>query len=111
MKPLLLDHNLSPRLIQRLADLYPASTHVYLLGLHTVNDRAVWDYAREHGYMVVTKDADYSELLLLYGYPPKIIWIRRGNCATQTIEKLLRENFEAIETLCDDPETGIITLL
>lgn len=110
MRPLLLDHNLSPKLIQRLADLYPASTHVYLLGLHTVNDQAVWDYAREHGYTVVTKDADYSELLLLYGYPPKIIWIRRGNCTTQAIENLLRDNFEAIETMCDDHVAGIITL-
>ena len=83
---------------------------MYLVGLDTANDRTVWEYARQHGYLLVTKDADFSELLLLYGFPPKIIWIRRGNCSTQTIEQLLRDNFEAIETMNDDPNTGVITL-
>jgi len=110
VRPLLLDHNLSPKLVSRIEDLYPASTHVYLVGLDTANDRTVWEYARQHGYLLVTKDADFSELLLLYGFPPKIIWIRRGNCSTQTIEQLLRDNFEAIETMKDDPNTGVITL-
>jgi predicted nuclease of predicted toxin-antitoxin system len=110
MKPLLFDHNLSPKLIQRLADLYPGSTHVYLQGLDQASDRTVWEYARHNGYIIVTKDADYSDLLPLQGYPPKIIWMRRGNCSTQAIEMLLRGNFEAIETMSDDPGTGIITL-
>jgi predicted nuclease of predicted toxin-antitoxin system len=110
MKPLLLDHNLSPKLIQRLAMLYPGSTHVYLVGLDRADDRTVWEYARHYDYTLVTKDADFSELQLLYGFPPKIVWIRRGNCSTQTIELLLRENFEAIETMGDDSNTGVITL-
>jgi predicted nuclease of predicted toxin-antitoxin system len=49
-------------------------------------------------------------LELLYGFPPKIVWIRRGNCSTQTIETLLRDNFEAIKLMSDDPETGVIAL-
>ena len=110
MKLLLFDHNLSPKLIQRLADLYPNAEHVYLLGLDKANDRMVWEYARNHDYIIITKDVDYGELLLLYGFPPKIIWIRRGNCSTHSIEALLRDNFEAIETMSDDPNTGIITL-
>lgn len=110
MKSLLLDHNLSPKLVNRLADLYPDSTHVHLIGLERADDRTVWEYARHHGYIIVTKDADYSELLPLYGFPPKIIWIRRGNCSTQAIELLLRDNFEVIETLSNDPNTGVITL-
>lgn len=110
MKPLLFDHNLSPKLIQRLADLYPHAKHVSLLGLNTATDRTVWEYARNDDFIIVTKDVDFSELLLLYGFPPKIIWIRRGNCSTHTIEALLRDHFEAIETMSDDPLTGIITL-
>lgn len=110
MKSLLFDHNLSPKLLYRLASLYPGSSHVSLVGLDTADDRTVWEYARRHDYIIVTKDADYSELLLLYGFPPKIIWIRRGNCSTSTIEMLLRNNFEAIETMSDDPGTGVITL-
>ena len=110
MKSLLFDHNLSPKLLHQLADLYPGSGHVFLIGLDTADDRTVWEYARRHDYIIVTRDADYSELLLLYGFPPKIIWIRRGNCYTSTIEALLRDNFEAIETMSDDPNTGVITL-
>jgi predicted nuclease of predicted toxin-antitoxin system len=110
MIPLLFDHNLSPRLIPRLLDLYPGSSHVSFIGLDRADDQTVWAYARRHGYILVTKDADFGELQLLYGFPPKIIWIRRGNCSTQTSEAILRENFEAIETISDDPNTGVITL-
>jgi predicted nuclease of predicted toxin-antitoxin system len=60
--------------------------------------------------MIVTKDADFSELGILRGFPPKIIWIRRGNCSTQDIEMILRENFSAISDLSEDQETGILTL-
>ncbi|WP_017303914.1 DUF5615 family PIN-like protein [Spirulina subsalsa] len=81
---LLFDHNLSPRLVQRLADLFPESTHVYS------NDREVWDYAKHDEFIIVTKDSDYNELLTLRGFPPKVIWIRRGNCSTTDIETILR---------------------
>ncbi len=73
-------------------------------------DRIVWSYARQNGFVIVTKDVDFSELGLLSGFPPKIVWIRRGNRATREIEKMLRENFSAIESLSQDPETGILTL-
>ena len=58
----------------------------------------------------VTKDADFSELGLLQGFPPKVVWIRRGNCSTAEIEELLRESSQAIGSLSDDPHTGILTL-
>jgi predicted nuclease of predicted toxin-antitoxin system len=73
---LLFDHNLSPRLIRRLADLYPNSSHVYLLGLDRADDQAVWEHARREGYLIVTKDADFGDLCMLFGFPPKVIWIR-----------------------------------
>jgi predicted nuclease of predicted toxin-antitoxin system len=46
----------------------------------------------------------------LRGFPPKIIWIRRGNCSTRDIETILRENYSAIGALSEDSETGILTL-
>jgi predicted nuclease of predicted toxin-antitoxin system len=110
MKPLLFDQNLSPNLIGRLADLYPNSVHAQPIGLGTTLDRVVWDYARERDYIIVSKDADFSEISLLLGFPPKVIWIRRGNCSTGDIEKLLRENRDAINAMSDDPNTGILTL-
>ena len=110
MKLLLFDQNLFPSLVNLLADIYPGSVHVDRMGLPTAPDREVWDYARQHDYIVVTKDADFSELSLLLGFPPKVIWIRRGNCSTRDIEGLLRENYDAIVALSDAPNTGIITL-
>jgi predicted nuclease of predicted toxin-antitoxin system len=110
MKLLLFDQNLSPYLVERLADLYPQSAHVSQLRLDTALDRVVWEYARQQDYMIVTKDADFSEMSLLLGFPPKIIWIRRGNCSTREIELLLRNNYEAIVALSDNPDTGILAL-
>lgn len=110
MKLLLFDQNLSPRLVERLADIYPGSIHVSTVGLSKALDKAVWEHARQYDYMVVTKDADFSELGLLLGFPPKVIWIRRGNCSTQDMETLLRDSYEAISALSDDPDTGILTL-
>jgi predicted nuclease of predicted toxin-antitoxin system len=54
---LLLDHNLSPKLVSRLADLHPGSTHLFLQGMDREADAAVWEYARTNGYVIVTKDA------------------------------------------------------
>ena len=107
---LLLDQNLSPRLVSRLADLFPESTHVFLVGLDRENDRNIRAFAQENDYVIVTKDADYSDLSLLLGYPPKVIWIRRGNCSTDAIEQILREYLGEIETMSGDPNTAMITI-
>lgn len=107
---LLLDQNLSPRLVRRLADLYPDSNHVMEVGLDRSLDREVWAYARQHNYLIVTKDVDFSEFSILQGFPPKVIWIRRGNCSTQDIESILRENFDAIKVMTEDENTGILEL-
>ncbi|MGH7802528.1 MAG: DUF5615 family PIN-like protein [Thermodesulfobacteriota bacterium] len=74
---LFFDHNLSPRLVNRLPDLYPDSSHVYLVGLDRFSDQEVWEYARREGYMIVTKDADFSDLCMLLGFPPRVIGIHR----------------------------------
>jgi predicted nuclease of predicted toxin-antitoxin system len=110
MRLLLFDQNLSPRLVDLLSDLYPGSIHIEAVGLGREPDRVVWDYARQRDYIIVTKDVDFSELGLLLGFPPKVIWIRRGNCSTKDIEKILRDGYDAIQTLDDDPKTGILTL-
>ena len=107
---LLLDQNLSPRLVRRLADMYPNSSHVTEVGLDRSLDKEVWNYAREHDYLIVTKDVDFSEFSLLQGFPPKVIWIRRGNCSTQIIEIILRENFNSIKAMNEDTSTGILEL-
>lgn len=59
---LLFDHNLSPRLVDRLAKMYPNSQHLFLIGLDQADDLTVWEYARQNEFTVVTRDADFNEL-------------------------------------------------
>ncbi len=70
---------------------YPSRRHVADLGLATATDRAIWDYAGEHGFMIVAKDADFRQLALLLGPPPKAIWVRAGNVSTLDILGVLRQ--------------------
>ncbi|BAS54601.1 MULTISPECIES: DUF5615 family PIN-like protein [Leptolyngbya] len=107
---LLFDQNLSPRLVQRLADLYPDSQHVSFLGLDQADDRILWQYAEQNHFTVVTRDSDFSELITLQGFPPKVIWIRRGNCPTHQIEEILRSHYEDMIQFSADPNLGILTL-
>jgi predicted nuclease of predicted toxin-antitoxin system len=104
-------HNLSPRLVNRLADIYPNSNHLYLMALDRESDNIVWETAKRQGYTIVTKDSDFNELLMLKGFPPKVIWIRLGNCSTKIIESLLRNNHETILSFSQDPNVGILSLV
>lgn len=107
---LLFDQNLSPKLVKRLADLYPESNHVYHLGIDLVPDKEMRAYAGREGYVIVTKDSDFSDLCILLGFPPKVIWIRRGNCSSGDIELILRDHASDVEALERDEVMGILTL-
>ena len=110
MIKLLFDQNLSPRLVNLLTDLYPDSNHLHNLGLDTAEDAVVWQYARENDFIVVTKDADFSELVSIKGFPPKVIWIRLGNCKTNDIENVIRSNHQNIRMFSLDDNLGILIL-
>ncbi len=106
-----LDQNLSPRLIEQLAEIYPGSTHVQSAGLDRASDEAVWDYARQNDYLIVTKDSDFHERSLLLGPPPKVVWIRRGNCSTQQIAQILRNHVADIQTLTNDDQATFLIII
>ncbi len=108
---LLFDQNLSPKLVKRLADLYPNSNHVYQLGIDRNSDQELREHARRENFIIVTKDSDFSDLSILLGFPPKVIWIRRGNCSTSTIEIILRQHREDIEALVRDEIMNCHTVL
>lgn len=107
---LLFDHNLSPRLVDQLAELYPGSEHVFLLEMDRASDTQIWEYAARNGYTVVTRDSDYNDLSLLHGFPPKIIWIRKGNCSTKEIEQLFRSVTDEIRAFEKDQSAGVLKL-
>ena len=60
-------------------------------------DTEVWNYAAEHGYTIVSKDADFHQRSLLLGPPQKVVWIRLGNYSVTDTATLLRERFLVIE--------------
>jgi predicted nuclease of predicted toxin-antitoxin system len=87
---LLLDQNISHELAARLTSIYPGSLHVRDLGMRSAVDHDIWDYAKNNGLTFVSKEGDYHQMSLLYGAPPKVIWMRVGNISTAAIEHLLR---------------------
>ena len=99
---LLFDQNLSPRLPRVLADIYPESTPVREISLRDATDTQIWEYAKPNGFVIVSKDSDFQARSLLYGSPPKFIWLRVGNCPVRTIEELLRDHSIAIYTFAQD---------
>jgi len=108
---LLFDQNLSPRLVSSLADLYPDSDHVFKLGLDQASDKEIRDFALQHEFTIVTKDADFGDLNILLGFPPKVIWIRRGNCSARDIENILRNEFDSISAHHKNSQSGLLVLL
>ena len=107
---LFFDHHLSHKLVAKLADIYPESTHTRLLGFSRTSDSDLWWYAKAHEYILVTKDEDIPELAILRGAPPKVVWLRIGNCKTAVVERLIRRNVLRIQQLADDDERVILEL-
>jgi len=107
---LLFDQNLGPRLVARLAELFPGSEHVRYAGLAAADDVAVWEYAKAGGFAIVSKDADFRQLSFLYGSPPKIVWLRVGNRSTAEIEALVRAYARDLEAFNADPVASMLVL-
>jgi predicted nuclease of predicted toxin-antitoxin system len=107
---LLFDQNLSPKLVGRLADLFPDSCHVQAVGLDCADDDRVWEYARLNGYAIVSKDEDYNNLSVLRGCPPKVIWLQLGNYTTAQVVVVFRARYADIEAFDQDPSLGTLAL-
>ena len=107
---LLFDQNLSPHLPRILHDLYPGSIHVREVGLPAADDAVVWDYAKEHGFVIVSKDSDFQQRSLLFGAPPKFVWLRLGNCSVAESADLLRRHSVSIHTFELEPAQSHLML-
>ncbi len=107
MPRLLFDEPLSEQLCNTLADTFPGSLHIRLLGRGGASDTIVWDLAHQHGCLVVSKDEDFHRLAVLRGAPPKFMWIRLGNCTTDDIAQLLRRRREDIIRFHEQDEATV----
>lgn len=107
---LLFDENLSPRLVLLLRDLFPDSIHVRDVGLKAADDAVVWKYAQDNSLTICSKDSDMHQRSFVFGYPPKVVWVRLGNCSTTDVETLLRKYSDAIEAFAIDDYASFLTL-
>jgi predicted nuclease of predicted toxin-antitoxin system len=107
---LLLDENLSERLIPALAPRFADTLHVRVLGLGGAADTRLWEVAAREQCLLVTKDEDFVQLSVLRGPPPKVLWLNVGNAGTPVITRLVLQNAEAIEAFVAHPELAFLAL-
>jgi predicted nuclease of predicted toxin-antitoxin system len=107
---LLLDENVSFRMLAELRAGFPGSSQVTKLGLETADDKTLWSYARKNGFTLVTQDSDFHELATLYGPPPKVIWLKCGNRPRWFVSSLLLRHRDEIIAFGDDPETDVVEI-
>jgi predicted nuclease of predicted toxin-antitoxin system len=108
---LLLDQNLSRRMVPLLQSAYLGTTQVALLGMEESSDFSIWEYAKQQGFIIVTKDSDFYDMSTLYGTPPQVIWMKIGNVGKQETIELLLKSQTTLEKLLNNPETACIELI
>jgi predicted nuclease of predicted toxin-antitoxin system len=107
---LLVDENLPPRLAGDVADLFPESLHVNVVGLGSTPDAVIWDYAKEHGFAFLTKDKDFANLSLALGTPPKVILLLIGNCSAAELARVIRNNAVRFSEFENDGRRSLLIL-
>jgi predicted nuclease of predicted toxin-antitoxin system len=110
MPRLLLDENLSHRLLARLAATFPGSTHVRDAGLVGRSDADLWAHAARAGFVIVTKDDDFQQLSFLHGAPPKVVWLMVRNAGTVAIAALLEHHVTTIESFASSTDEALLVL-
>lgn len=107
---LLLDENISQRLVALLLPTFPDCTHIELVLERGGSDTGIWQYAKANGLMIVSKDNDFRQRAFVLGPPPKVIWLDVGNARTSAVATLLLANLERIERFWADPVEGLLVL-
>jgi predicted nuclease of predicted toxin-antitoxin system len=107
---LLFDQNLSPRLVNQVADRFQGSLHVLDVGLSVAPNAEVLEFAHGQDLVVVTKDKDFADLVTSRGNGPRILWVMLGNVTTDEISKAILDDADSIHRLLDDPDVQIVQL-
>jgi predicted nuclease of predicted toxin-antitoxin system len=89
---LLFDENLSHKLPGLVVGTFPGSEHIRNLGLKGRTDEEIWEYAKTNNFTIVSKDKDFYQRALLFGSPPKFVWLCLGNCTRDDLLNLIRRH-------------------
>ena len=106
----LLDQNLSHFLKSMLQDVFQQMHHLKDFDMISSSDKKIWDFARAENYTIITKDSDFYQMSMSYGFPPKIIWLNLGNCSTKHIADVLRRHKNEIEKFVADKQNSFLIL-
>jgi predicted nuclease of predicted toxin-antitoxin system len=107
---LLFDENLSFKLIAAVRVDFPGSRHVSDVGLAKADDRAIWRFARDQGFAIVTLDSDFYDMSLVERSPPKVIWLRSADISTVNLSAIVSRHLADIATFLADPAVGCLIL-
>jgi predicted nuclease of predicted toxin-antitoxin system len=107
---LLLDENISHKLINPLNDNFEGIKHIKEFTATGTDDHTIWEIAKKNSLTIVTFDSDYEDILSINGFPPKIIWLRFGNVSTVTIARTLLHHFPTILSFIENIELGILEI-
>jgi predicted nuclease of predicted toxin-antitoxin system len=90
---LLLDENLSRKLLEVVQGFFPGSVHVTQIGLSGgTPDRRIWDYAAQNGFAIITADTDFIALANTLGPPPKVLLLENCNYPTSIAARVITAN-------------------
>ena len=106
---LLFDANLSRHLVHHLDDLFAGSAHVSDLGA-APDDIEIWRYAAALGYVIVSKDSDFYRMSMVWGAPPKVVWLRHGNAGSQVVIATLRRHVQDLLAFDVDANAALLSL-
>ncbi|HLP50621.1 MAG TPA: DUF5615 family PIN-like protein [Chitinophagales bacterium] len=99
---LLLDQNISHRVVQLIQNHFPEASSIKHQGLTNADDLSVWKFAKENDFCVVTFDEDFYNIQLIKGFPPKIVWFKTGNLSNQKVADFLIAHKEMINAFLTD---------
>ena len=108
---LLFDQNISNRLVAKITHLFSYAKQVKELKLEGATDRQIWKYAKTNSFTIVTFDSDFYDLSVLYGHPPKIIWLRVGNISTNDLSSFLESKYQIITDFINEEAYSTISCL
>jgi predicted nuclease of predicted toxin-antitoxin system len=92
----LVDNQLPAALARWLASRGYDAMHVLDVGLADATDRAILNYAISNESVVVSKDEDFSRLIIEADSPATVVWVRLGNCRTKTLLQAFDSAFPQI---------------
>lgn len=107
---LLFDQNISYRVVNKLKSKFPDCLHVNQTGLKNPDDREIWQYAKQKDFVIVSHDKDFDDLILINGFPPKIVKLKTGNLSNEETIKIILENESALNEFISNPEIGLLEI-